>query len=78
MKYVCVNCKKEWREIAPEEEGFSHGLCSSCLKKALIPIYRDRQKKEGNFDCFGTSLGYCDQGACKYRPVCLELMWQGL
>jgi hypothetical protein len=29
------------------------------------------QKKEGNFDCFGTTEDYCDQWNCCVREDCL-------
>jgi hypothetical protein len=72
MQYQCINCKTIWGEGRPETEGYSHGLCGSCLKMALTPIYRRRQTAEGNFDCFATSCGYCDQNECKYRQLCLQ------
>jgi len=38
-------------------------------KKDLI---RAIQRKEGNFDCFGTAVNYCDQFACLWRQDCLK------
>ncbi len=36
-------------------------------------IIRSIQRKEGNFDCFGsTPLGICDQPLCLWREDCLE------
>jgi len=29
------------------------------------------QKTEGNFDCFGTALSYCDRFSCCWRSDCL-------
>jgi len=37
-------------------------------KKELIKTI---QKKEGNFDCFGTAVNYCDQMNCLWREDCL-------
>ena len=31
------------------------------------------QTKEGNFDCFGTAINYCDQEKCLFREDCLVL-----
>lgn len=31
------------------------------------------QWKEGNFGCFGTAHGYCDQEKCLFREDCLTL-----
>ncbi|MFA5411644.1 MAG: SAP domain-containing protein [Candidatus Omnitrophota bacterium] len=30
------------------------------------------QRKEGNFDCFGTARNYCDQAGCAWRSDCLK------
>lgn len=38
-------------------------------KKNLI---REIQRREGNFDCFGTATDYCDQFICCFRSLCLE------
>lgn len=70
MMYQCIKCGKTWGAGDPETDGYSHGLCMDCLKEALTPLYRRRQASEGNFDCFGKSDGFCDQGTCKYRQIC--------
>jgi len=31
------------------------------------------QRKEGNFDCFGTAKTYCDQSKCLWRKDCLKV-----
>jgi len=71
MMYQCIKCHRTWGEGEPELDGYSHGLCLKCLRDALIPLYRKRQSREGNFDCFGKAEGFCDQEACKYRRICL-------
>lgn len=38
-------------------------------KKDLIKTI---QHREGNFDCFGTARGFCDQTACCWRSECLK------
>lgn len=38
-------------------------------KKDLI---KQIQRKEGNFDCFGTAVSYCDQLSCCWREDCLR------
>lgn len=30
------------------------------------------QHSEGNFDCFGTTKGFCDQPLCCWRIYCLK------
>ncbi|MBP7836282.1 MAG: SAP domain-containing protein [Candidatus Omnitrophica bacterium] len=38
-------------------------------KKDLI---KSIQRKEGNFDCFGTARGVCSQMACCWRVECVK------
>lgn len=38
-------------------------------KKDLIKTI---QLTEGNFACFGTAVGYCDQMTCAWRDDCLK------
>jgi len=38
-------------------------------KKDLI---RNIQRREGNFDCFGTAINFCDQNGCMWRRGCLK------
>ena len=35
-------------------------------------LIRRIQKAEGNFDCFGTTIDYCDQDQCCFREDCLR------
>ncbi len=37
-------------------------------KKDLI---KNIQRKEGNFDCFGTATNYCSQMSCCWKSDCL-------
>jgi hypothetical protein len=71
MKFQCIKCQVTWGEGDPEAEGYSHGLCLTCLRETLLPTVRRRQLREGYFDCFGRATCYCDQQQCKYRQVCL-------
>ena len=47
-----------------------HGIISVGKTKAYL--IREIQVKEGNFDCFGTAMDYCDQLTCCFRPICLN------
>ena len=38
-------------------------------KKELIKMI---QRAEGNFDCFGSAIGYCTQMACCWRSDCIK------
>jgi hypothetical protein len=40
--------------------------------KSKAELIRDIQRKEGNFDCYGTAGDYCDQEACLFRSSCLN------
>jgi hypothetical protein len=40
-------------------------------------LIRRIQKAEGNFDCFGTAKGYCDQLQCCFRQECLRPLETG-
>jgi hypothetical protein len=45
------------------------GIKTRGVKKA--DLVRQIQKAEGNFDCFGTAVGSCDQWDCCFREDCL-------
>ena len=55
---------KELRAIAKDL-----GIITKNLRKA--ELIRAIQLAEGNFDCFGTAEGYCDQLKCLFRKDCL-------
>lgn len=40
-------------------------------KSKKLELIRKIQEAEGNFPCFGTSDGYCDQVSCSFGPDCL-------
>ena len=40
--------------------------------KSKAELIREIQRKEGNFDCFGTAGSYCDQLDCLFRASCLS------
>lgn len=42
----------------------------SRMKKA--DLIRTIQAHEGNFPCFGTADGHCDQMSCLWRADCLQ------
>lgn len=69
--YRCVKCGNTWEIDDGKSVDNSHGLCPPCAKEETIPLFRKRQLREGNFDCFGKAAEYCDQLACLYRELCL-------
>lgn len=50
------------------------GVKAAKMKKT--ELIRAVQAAEGNFQCFGTATGYCDQYGCAFRDDCLG-PWQG-
>ena len=38
-----------------------------------LEVIKAIQTKEGNFDCFGTAVNYCDQEKCLFREDCLTI-----
>jgi len=45
------------------------GIKAKAVKKG--DLIRQIQRAEGNFDCFGTALDFCDQWKCCFREDCL-------
>ncbi len=41
-------------------------------RKSKAGLIREIQLAEGNFDCFGSAWGECDQTECKWREMCFE------
>ena len=35
-------------------------------------LIREIQRAEGNFDCFGSAVDYCDQSMCSFYEDCLD------
>lgn len=69
MQTLCFACGRLIKD-GPAETYFSSGLCKKCLTTAM----KELQKRQGNFDCFGTAIhGHCDQLHCRYRNVCLPI-----
>lgn len=46
------------------------GIKTTGLRKA--EMIREIQRTEGNFDCFGSAIDYCDQMKCLFRKDCLS------
>jgi hypothetical protein len=45
------------------------GIKAKAVKKG--DLIRQIQRAEGNFDCFGTAVDFCDQWKCCFREDCL-------
>jgi len=59
--------------IKPKFDDCSGSLCNSCFVEVASPTIHKKQLKEGNFDCFGNAIEYCDQFECKFRQWCLNM-----
>lgn len=55
--------------IQIREKAKALGLKTGWVKKA--ELIRQIQVAEGNFPCFGSAEGYCDQMDCAFREDCL-------
>jgi len=42
------------------------------VRKNSTDLVKDIQKAEGNFPCFKTASGFCDQQGCLWRSDCLS------
>jgi hypothetical protein len=67
MQTVCIGCGSIIKSGEPEPFA-SSGACRTCLERQIRSI----QRRQGNFDCFGSAKEFCDQARCKYRWLCFE------
>jgi hypothetical protein len=40
--------------------------------KSKVELIKEIQRKQGNFDCYGSAMSYCDQLNCLFRTSCLS------
>ena len=55
-----------------EIRSLAKSLGINSFGKSKVELIKEIQRKEGNFDCFGSAEGYCDQVACLFRSSCLN------
>jgi hypothetical protein len=67
MQTICIGCGRVIEDGEPEKYA-SSGACKNCLARQIKTI----QRRQGNFDCFGSATDSCDQFNCKYRWHCFE------
>jgi|GEM_PF-3562472 len=61
-------------ETAPIDQGERDTLMRHGAKNEFLDIttlIRSIQRAEGNPDCFGKAIGYCDRTDCAWREYCL-------
>jgi hypothetical protein len=62
-----MKMKMKMNDVVKRAKGL--GIKAKAVKKA--DLIRQIQKAEGNFDCFGRAVDYCDQWQCCFREDCL-------
>jgi len=63
---------QEERMKMPEIRKMAKNLGVKSFGRKKADIIREIQMKEGNFPCFGTAEGYCDQSNCLWRSDCVK------
>ncbi len=54
-----------------EVQGLARSLGIKSSGKNKAELIKQIQRKQGNFDCFGSAEDYCDQCNCLFRSSCL-------
>jgi hypothetical protein len=55
-----------------ELERMARGLGINTGGLSKIVLVRAIQRAQGNFACFGTAIGSCDQLNCRFREDCID------
>ncbi len=55
-----------------EIRALAKSLGINSFGKSKVDLIKEIQRKEGNFDCFGTATDFCDQVECLFRSSCLN------
>lgn len=54
-----------------EVRAIAKSLEINSFGKSKVALIKEIQRKEGNFDCFGSATVYCDRLDCLFRSSCL-------
>ena len=54
-----------------EIRSLAKSLGMNSFGKSKVDLIREIQRKQGNFDCFGTAKDFCDQLECLFRASCV-------
>ena len=54
-----------------EIRGIAKNLGINSFGKSKVELIKEIQRKQGNFDCFGTAEDFCDQLECLFRASCI-------
>jgi len=55
-----------------EIRAIAKNLGINSFGKSKAELIKEIQRKEGNFDCFGSATSYCDQLDCLFRASCVS------
>jgi hypothetical protein len=55
-----------------EIRSLAKSLGINSFGKSKVELIKEIQSKQGNFDCYGTAVDYCDQLECLFREPCLS------
>jgi len=67
---LVINCEGDKMDLATVKK-MAKGLGLAPGRKTKVELIHAIQKAEGNFDCFGTAIDYCDQMDCCFKDECL-------
>ncbi len=54
-----------------EIRALAKSLGVNSFGKSKTELIKEIQRKEGNFDCFGSAEDFCDQQKCVFREECI-------
>ena len=55
-----------------EVRAIAKDLGVNSFGKSKVELIKEIQRKQGNFDCYGSAGDYCDQLECLFRSSCLS------
>jgi len=55
-----------------EVRAIAKDLGVNSFGKSKVELIKEIQRKQGNFDCYGSVTDYCDQLDCLFRSSCLS------
>ena len=55
-----------------EVRAIAKDLGVNSFGKSKVELIKEIQRKQGNFDCYGSAANYCDQLDCLFRSSCLS------
>jgi len=72
LGHLLINKEENYMRLT-EIEKKARGLdIRDTWKYSKKELVKTIQRKEGNFDCFGSASGNCDQLACCWRDDCFR------